>query len=678
MKCNPWRWLWGLIPIVMLSWIAVVGERKHIETDLQSRSEKLLQRSGHGWASIRFEGRDAILTGKALDEAEPVNALSVALDAFGVRVVDNQAGLIEKVERFEWSAIRRNDRIRLDGVVPSDKARRDVLGMVKASFPTLEVDDRTRLARGAPPLDVWLGGVGFGIKQLALLSQGRVDVEQTSLSVSGDAIDGRSFRRVKGALSGRLPQGIRLKNENVRAPLVSPFGWSAVRQGRDVLLSGHVPNDTVRDDLVRIARRIQADAKVIDRMEPASGAPEGFALAAAQLVEQLGLLDDGKAEIRDRKASLVGTTETAAQAAGVQKAVKRGALANYRTHDEIANREPKIKTITPYVTAARIEKRRLSLSGFVPDEAARGVLLAMVRQQFAGWEIADRLELGAGQPEGWSACVDLGLGTIRRLGNGNFALTGRRLAVSGTTEAEAMAQSLPGEVKAKAGSRCDADVQVTLDLAVVKAREEAARRAEEEARRKTEAATLAAQSAAEQQRAEERARDAEARRQAEEASRLAEAEAKRKKVEESQRSAEAAARLKAEEEARKRASVVDVCQKALSRVVREGVINFKRANFDLDASSYPTLNKLAEAANRCPDVVVEIEGHTDAEGTPERNQRLSDRRANAVRTYLTQAGVDASRLTAIGYGATRNIAGNDTAEDRARNRRIEFTVKFKQ
>ena len=74
-------------------------------------------------------------------------------------------------------------------------------------------------------------------------------------------------------------------------------------------------------------------------------------------------------------------------------------------------------------------------------------------------------------------------------------------------------------------------------------------------------------------------------------------------------------------------------------------------------------------------VRIEIEGHTDAEGTPERNARLADRRARAVADYLVKAGVEAGKLVAVGYGETRPVAPNDTPENRARNRRIEFTVR---
>ena len=68
----------------------------------------------------------------------------------------------------------------------------------------------------------------------------------------------------------------------------------------------------------------------------------------------------------------------------------------------------------------------------------------------------------------------------------------------------------------------------------------------------------------------------------------------------------------------------------------------------------------------------EVEGHTDGSGTDDINQPLSERRAQAVREQLVKNGIDASYLTARGYGASRPVADNATPEGRAKNRRVEF------
>jgi outer membrane protein OmpA-like peptidoglycan-associated protein len=76
-----------------------------------------------------------------------------------------------------------------------------------------------------------------------------------------------------------------------------------------------------------------------------------------------------------------------------------------------------------------------------------------------------------------------------------------------------------------------------------------------------------------------------------------------------------------------------------------------------------------------PDIrKVRVEGHTDSKGSDAYNIKLSQRRANAVRDYLIAHGVEADRLVAVGYGETRPVADNGTAEGRARNRRVEFTI----
>jgi OmpA-OmpF porin, OOP family len=119
----------------------------------------------------------------------------------------------------------------------------------------------------------------------------------------------------------------------------------------------------------------------------------------------------------------------------------------------------------------------------------------------------------------------------------------------------------------------------------------------------------------------------------------------------------------------------NACQVKLADIAKAGKITFRRASAELDPASAATLNQLAAATNGCPGMAVEIEGHTDAEGATERNQSLSERRAQSVRSFLVKAGVEESRLSAIGYGEAKPIAPNDTAENRAINRRIEFTVK---
>jgi outer membrane protein OmpA-like peptidoglycan-associated protein len=116
------------------------------------------------------------------------------------------------------------------------------------------------------------------------------------------------------------------------------------------------------------------------------------------------------------------------------------------------------------------------------------------------------------------------------------------------------------------------------------------------------------------------------------------------------------------------------CEESLANIAHTQPILFSFDSVRLDAASRPALDKLAEAAKSCPGMRIEIGGHASAEGTPAFNHRLSLRRAQSVAAYLIKAGVRANRLRAVGYGASQPIAPNDTDENKAKNRRIEFTV----
>jgi outer membrane protein OmpA-like peptidoglycan-associated protein len=104
--------------------------------------------------------------------------------------------------------------------------------------------------------------------------------------------------------------------------------------------------------------------------------------------------------------------------------------------------------------------------------------------------------------------------------------------------------------------------------------------------------------------------------------------------------------------------------------VFEGVFfNTNRAT--IQAESFPRLDRVVEYMTHRSTARIRVSGHTDNVGNPRRNQQLSEARAEAVRTYLVEHGIDESRVEAIGYGDERPIASNDTEEGKAQNRRIE-------
>ena len=97
----------------------------------------------------------------------------------------------------------------------------------------------------------------------------------------------------------------------------------------------------------------------------------------------------------------------------------------------------------------------------------------------------------------------------------------------------------------------------------------------------------------------------------------------------------------------------------------------------LTGGARSSLDEVGEVINEYDKTAVVVQGHTDSTGSEQHNQELSDRRANSVRGYLVDRGVDDARIAAIGYGETYPVADNDTAAGRQQNRRVNIMLKAK-
>lgn len=119
-------------------------------------------------------------------------------------------------------------------------------------------------------------------------------------------------------------------------------------------------------------------------------------------------------------------------------------------------------------------------------------------------------------------------------------------------------------------------------------------------------------------------------------------------------------------------------QEQMTRELEQfGRVRVYGINFDVDSAvirdeSKPILDKMTAMLKAEAGLKLTIEGHTDASGDSAHNQQLSQQRAEAVKTYLVNAGIAAARLRSVGLGATKPVAGNDTAMGRAQNRRVEL------
>lgn len=110
------------------------------------------------------------------------------------------------------------------------------------------------------------------------------------------------------------------------------------------------------------------------------------------------------------------------------------------------------------------------------------------------------------------------------------------------------------------------------------------------------------------------------------------------------------------------------------RLVMPSNVTFGTDQSAISSNFYSTLNAVADVMNKYDKTFLSIEGHTDSTGSAAHNQRLSEQRANSVKHYLAGRNIQSERLYTQGYGESLPLVSNDTAANRALNRRVEIQI----
>jgi len=122
------------------------------------------------------------------------------------------------------------------------------------------------------------------------------------------------------------------------------------------------------------------------------------------------------------------------------------------------------------------------------------------------------------------------------------------------------------------------------------------------------------------------------------------------------------------------AEITNLQQTQRGLVISLSDILFDVGKSTLKPGAQASINRIAVVLTQYPQHQILVEGHTDATGGDAFNHQLSHDRANTVRTALIAGGVDASKISAEGFGETRPVATNDTPPGRQQNRRVEIVI----
>jgi outer membrane protein OmpA-like peptidoglycan-associated protein len=214
----------------------------------------------------------------------------------------------------------------------------------------------------------------------------------------------------------------------------------------------------------------------------------------------------------------------------------------------------------------------------------------------------------------------------------------------------------------------------------VSAREEADRKKHEAeaAARQAQGAQANAEADSDRNRAAAAAADQQAQ-QARSAQATAEADSDRNRAAAASSDMQAAQAIHEREELRAKLLaqfnlILETRDTARGLVVNMSDVLFDSGQFTLRPQAREKLAKISGIVLAYPTLLLAVEGNTDSVGTEEFNQTLSEKRAESVRSYLTKEGVPEASTTAAGFGKTRPIASNDTADGRQQNRRVELIV----
>jgi outer membrane protein OmpA-like peptidoglycan-associated protein len=232
--------------------------------------------------------------------------------------------------------------------------------------------------------------------------------------------------------------------------------------------------------------------------------------------------------------------------------------------------------------------------------------------------------------------------------------------------------------EAAAKAKADAEAQRARQAEQDRARAEVALAEAEKLKQEAQlAAQQSAQAKAEAEKAKAEAEKAQAAAIAQQQLLAAEADKSRQAAQEADHLRQQADKEKSELRARLLQQlnlVLETHDSARGLISNMGDVLFETGKYELKPEARERLAKVSGILLAYPSLKVAIEGHTDSVGTDEYNQRLSERRAEAVRDYFVQQSVSADAVTAHGLGKTQPVASNDTPDGRQRNRRVELVL----
>lgn len=650
-------------------------------------------------AAISFSG--------APRNEEAINSLHTVLKDTGARIDLAPP----RIEKYRFMAARLDGKTRLSGYVPGEDMR-----VRFADNGAVDVTN-LRLGRGAP--DRFEQAVLFGLSAVALLEPGEFGLQDNELAISGKVLDAHSSIALRQLLDTGPPEGTVLKLAQIEPLVAMPYIWAAERNGAgEHFFTGYVPTPQLQRFLHVRAKNVSEDTS-----EVAGGAPEGFISSTLAGLDALAGLTEGRLSYTGKDWALIGRVKSEENKSAVMDALgKEVDLATWQVNLEVKPPQlnaPSTPEVSSYLWAAsKASDSPLAFRGLVPTSQLQRFISAR-----AGEGTRNDTKVAPGAPEGFINDSLAAIAAVQSLASGEAGYNGNNWFVTGVLMDNGTRTDIIDALASASTEVSDWAIGVETPpkpMEVAKVEPEAA----------------APQVAAETPPRPKLYRFSGKKQPGSAISFIGvvPADATRKYLgaiagkvptdniyiyedppegfisaavagvralrvleegqllhERGQWSLSGVARnvsirgdVKAQIAALDNAQnwklaigltpPLDICREQVNDLADGNSILFSAGSARLTENSNSSIDELAVFLKACPDAIVHVEGHTDADGAENLNLALSVARAEAVVVELIARGVGAERLYAVGYGESLPIAPNTTRDGKRRNRRIGFKV----
>ncbi|MEI8147227.1 MAG: BON domain-containing protein, partial [Alphaproteobacteria bacterium] len=320
--------------------------------------------------SAQLSGNALTIQGQA-PNAAVFDAVTSGLRQLPAGLTLSRADISPPVVRpFTWSATLSGGQVLLEGFVPTEAARAQIIERARAAAPGVNVVDRMRLGSGAP--GAFGAIVQFALSQFPRLIEGQASLSDLALSLTGRGREGVDAAAIAAAAaaSGGLPPAARLARNDVTAsvPTTSPYVMTLSRSADGVTLDGLAPSEADKAAIADAARAALPGVAVNDRIRIALGAPAGMDWVTANrfALSQLARLRQGTARFVDQGFSIEGDAIDRPGWAAANQAVRATPFAGGARLVSADIRPP---VASPFGWFVEKTASGVVLQGFVPSEA---------------------------------------------------------------------------------------------------------------------------------------------------------------------------------------------------------------------------------------------------------------------------------------------------------------------